>query len=335
MSDTSFDSDFAMALLGKQTIDIATYKSTSQKDYAPLLRHFNVTSFSQQGALHACPRKFFKMKERAFLYGNSSDSLNVDFAFGHAVGAGVQHYIKTRNEDYSLLHAMLAWRAEFEAAIPKRRKNLWGALYAVRKFILDKAPSFFEEWEILVLPNGKAAIELSFSFHCGNGFKHYGHLDIVLRNRRTGMLMVVDCKTLGLDQAEPALYSNSTQALSYAVMLNTVMPGIVDYDVMYLVYCTTSREWVEIPCSKTALDQAEWIKDILLDQDMIKTYHELRFFPKRGESCFDYFRRCEFYGECDKIEVDKLPALPDAEEAEQTDYTIDLSAVIESQRRSK
>jgi hypothetical protein len=331
----NFDMDEALGLLAQETVQttdsLSSYQQTSAKNYRNLLQYLNVTSFSQLDTFHRCPRKFQLGKERAAFNPTAPDLgiSNVDFSFGHAVGAGIQSYLETGDQQKALFNCIMAWRADFNAAIPKKRKTLWNAMIAVEKFCQAVMPNQLEEWELLVLPSGKPAIEVSFSFHCGNGFKHYGHMDIALRNKRTKYIMVVDCKTTGFTDAEESLYSNSTQALSYAVMLETCLPEeIVEYDVMYLVYSSTEREWTPLSFTKTVLEQAEWIKDLLLTHDMIKTYADVNFFPKRGNACYEYFRRCEFYGECNLTADKRLPELADSDEAEQPHYTVDLQSVI-------
>ena len=63
----------------------------------------------------------------------------------------------------------------------------------------------------------------------------------------------------------------------------------------------------------------------------MQTYETIRFYPKRGESCYDFRTRCEFFGECDLVPSDKLPILAAELEAENPDYIISLDSVISSQ----
>jgi hypothetical protein len=316
---------------------LSTHAATAQRDYKQLLKYLNVTSFSQLDVFNRCPRKFQMGKERAaFTHGSPGLELNVDFAFGHAVGAGIQNYLISKDRDIALLNCILGWSAGFYAAIPKKLKNLTSAMIAVEKFIDIVLPDQLDDWELLILPSGKPAIEVSFSFHCGNGFKHYCHMDIALRNKRTKKIMVVDCKTTGFDSPEESLYANSTQALSYAIMLETALPEeLLSYDVMYLVYSSTEREWTPLSFTKAVLDQAEFVKDLLITHDLIRTYNDARFFPKRGNACYEYFRRCEFYGECNLTADERLPELADEDEAEKTDYTVDLQSVINNLRNRR
>ncbi len=276
-------------------------------------------------------------KERAaFGVVSAGFDLNVDFSFGHAVGSGIQNYLITGDLTKALFACVMAWTAGFHASILKKSKHITAAMIAVEKFAGTVMPSQLDDWELLILPGGKPAIEISFSFHCGNGFKHYGHMDIALRNKRTGKIMVVDCKTTGFAEAEESLYANSSQALSYAVMLEACLPQeILTYEVMYLVYSSTEREWTPLPFTKSVMDQAEFVKDLLMTHDTIKAYDDVRFYPKRGNACYEYFRRCEFYGECNLTSDERLPLLAEEDEAENPDYVVDLQSVINNLRNRR
>lgn len=333
MDDTTLRD--AWALLEQTTVQTSansplSHQATSKKDYGRLMKYRNVTSYSQLEVLYRCPRKFQLQKERAAFNPGHSQGQNVDFAFGHAVGAGIQHYLMTKNLPQSWLNAMLAWSADWEAEIPKKKKNLWGALIAVEKFVHVWADSL-DEWELVIMPNGKPAIEVSISMHCNDGYKHYMHIDIVMRNKRTGKVAVWDAKTTGFQDAEESLYANSGQALGYAVALQNILgEEVFDYEVYYLVYSSTDREWTLLPFAKNFLESAEFVKDLVVTQDMITNYDEMQFYPKRGQSCYDYFRRCEFFGECNLTADERLPLLADDAEAEQTDYVISLQSVIDT-----
>lgn len=333
MDDTTLRD--AWALLEATTVQTSknsplTHGATSKKNYGRLLQYRNVTSYSQLEQFYRCPRKFQLQKERAAFNAGYEQGMNVDFAFGHAVGSGIQHYLMTRNLPESWINAMLAWSADWESEIAKKRKNLWGALIAVEKFVHVWADSL-DEWELVIMPDGKPAVEVSISIHCGNGYKHYMHVDLVMRNRRTGKIAVWDAKTTGFNEPEEALYANSSQALGYAVALEYILgTEVFDYEVFYLVYSSTDREWTLLPFNKNFLESAEFVKDLVITQDMITNYDEMEFYPKRGASCYEFFRRCEFFGECNLTADERLPLLAEEDEAERADYVISLQSVIDT-----
>lgn len=324
----------ALDLLDKEEVDTTissdvSYQLTAKKDYHQLKKFQNVTSYSLLLELHSCPRKFLLARHNAGKGDNVLD--NIDFAFGHSVGAGVQSLFQTRNMQTALFNSFLGWNIPFDASIGKSKKSIWAAGIAVEKFwpILNEN---LEEWELVTI-GGKPGIELSFSIDCGNGYKHYGHIDVVLRNKITNVVAVIELKTTGLKYAEEAVYANSSQAIGYSVILDTLFPGLSSYEVFHFIYSSTDREWTAMPFTKTVAHKAEWIKDLLLDHAMLNKYEELNFYPKRGESCYNFFRRCEYFGSCNITPDTKLPRLPLEEAAEIVDFELKLEDVIKAQQK--
>jgi hypothetical protein len=319
----------AFALLDGVSTDDISYAATSKKAYHTLVKYQNVTSYSQLQVLHACPRKLQLNKYNAETTEEVQEQ--VHFAFGHSVGAGVQNWFITKKLHVAQFNSFMAWTIGFFSEIRKKKKSIWEAGIAVEKFVEFWAINM-EDWEVLVLPNGKPAIELSFSLDCGNGYKHYSHVDVVLRHKDTGEVAVLELKTTGLASAEEAVYANSSQALGYSIVLDTLFPGIASYEVFHAVYSSTDRSWSFLPFLKTVAHKAEWIKDLLLDHATMDKYEELKFYPKRGESCFSFFRRCEYFGSCNIVPDTELPRLGMEEEAEVVDFAIKLEDVIRAQQ---
>lgn len=312
----------------EQNSSVDSFKDTADKNYARLARLQNVTTYSLLDNLHVCPRKYQLVKARAA--SNGEQRQNVDFAYGHGVGAGIQNWIATRNIDLALFNAFLAWRIPFSAAIEKKHKTIWDVTLAVQKY-----PAFDEmmlgDWEVLVLPNGKPAIELSVSIDFGNGYRHYCHIDVIRKNKFTGQLAVQENKTSGFKAVEEAVYGNSEQALSYAAVIDMISPD-TSFEVFYCVYSAGEREWNFLPFTKSTSAKAEWFNDIRLDHATLETYKTINFYPKRGGACFQYMRRCEFYGECNMTgNLPELDTLPEGMEAEPVDFAFHINDMIQRQ----
>lgn len=308
-----------------------SYQDTTDKQYQKLQAYRTVTSFSMLSELHSCPRKFQQIKARAA--GGGSGLNNVDFAFGHSVGSGIQAWLASDGDlEAAIFNGFMAWRIPFTAAIEKKKKSIWQATLAIQKY-----PEFHNEylsdWRIWKLPDsGKPAIELSIEIDFENGYKHYMHIDVILEHKMTGQLAVQENKTSGFKEVEPALYANSSQALSYAVLID-MLRGDTSYEVFYCVYSTTSQEWVFLPFTKSVAAKAEWINDVLLDHASLETYHTIQFYPKRGESCYNFSRRCEFFGICNVTNtLPPLNELKQEEHAERIDYSFTLSQIREKQQ---
>ena len=318
----------ALAKLSAQTVPIS-FAETSDKQYQKLQQYRNVTSYSTLDVLHTCPRKLQQIKARAASGGNSDS--NVDFAFGHAVGAGVQAWLSSKGDmTAAIFNGMMAWRLPYTASIERKGKSLPLAILAIEKYV-----AFHEEalgdWDVWVLPNGKPAIELSIEIDFENGYKHYMHIDVILEHKFTGRLAVQENKTTGFKEIEAAIYANSAQALSYAVLIDMLRDD-TSYEVFYTVYSTVAREWQMLPFAKSTTLKAEWINDVKLDHATLSTYHALNFYPKRGESCYAYMRRCEFFGECNiTSSLPETLVLPAGAHAERVDYSFKISDVITRQ----
>lgn len=273
---------------------------TTKKDYRAAYIYINVTSYSQRSVLHDCGRKYQILKNPN-IGGGFAGATNIDFVFGHSVGAGIQTYLTTGNKQASLFAAFLAWTADFDSEIPKKGKGSWYAFLAVEKFCHWWKSSMASEWELAWF-NRKPATELTFFLDTENGYYHAGHIDAVLRNRKTGKYLVLEIKTTAIRDVDEAQYGNSEQPLGYSLVLDKIVEHLNEsttFEILYLVYSSTKRELVPMSFTKDRTERAEWLQDLLLDHSLISTYRKLNFFPKRGDSCWSFSRRCPYYGLCD------------------------------------
>lgn len=326
LSDDSIEWKQALELLESVSLNgELTYSATSDKAYRVLMLHRNVTSYSQLTSLHACPRKFFLTKHSKGVDHANPFQQNLDFAFGHAVGAGVQSFVMTKSKQAAYLNAFFAWSAHPFETDPRRGKALWLAFIAIDSFISWSETALIE-WELAEV-NGRPAVEVSFKLDTENGYSHYGHIDLIMRHRRTQQLCVFELKTTSLYGAEEAVYANSDQSLSYSLVVQAIAPEQTSYQTNYMVWSTKDRLWHVLPFEKSISDRVEWIRSLLLDHETLDRYHQLNFYPKRGEACFNYARRCQFFGECDLTAT--LPQLPDANtDLETVDFKFSLSQLI-------
>lgn len=312
-----------------ERIQLSSFEDTSQKNYRQLQRFRNVTSYSLLEVLHSCPRKL-QLTRAAAVRGQTND--NVDFAMGHAVGAGIQAWLMSGNIEAAVFNAFMGWNVDYELENPRKNKSLWNAILAVEAY-----PEFhqknLEDWQIYILPNGKPAIEVAFCIDFENGYKHYGHIDAILIHKHTAQLAVQENKTHGFNAVEAAVYANSMQALGYAVVVDMLAPD-TRFEVFYCCYSTPSREWELLTFTKPTSCKAEALLDIQLDHAALTTYEQINFYPKRGGSCFDFMRRCQFFGDCNLTEtLPPLDTLPPGEDAETVDFTFTLSQLKSTQLR--
>jgi hypothetical protein len=312
---------------------------TTDKAYITLHKHKNVVSNSILSSLHSCPRRFIQEKIKANnreLQG-LPEQPNIDFVFGHSVGAGVQCYLAFDcNIEYGIFAAFLAWRYDFdfgrEDYYARKKKTIERALLAVQIFNHWWTANF-SEWEIYRLPDGKPAVELSFCIDFGK-YKYFGHIDLILRNKRTGRIAIGENKTTGYSNPHPAVYQNSGQALGYAIVLDKIVGQLADYDVLYYAYSSVGEEWHHFPFAKTTAAKLEWVQDRFIDNGHVEQYFKLQHFPKNGGSCFQFNRPCQFFGDCDIVDrkrMEALPVLDDVDAGYPVDFCVHVNDIIVQQ----
>lgn len=320
--------------------------NTADKEYRVLVANRNCSSHSKLSRLHDCPRLYeLESYKSATTVVQEPDNLNLDFAFGHAVGAGIQTYAATKNLIAAQFAAFTAWRAPYDAVkIDKRGtdvgKSLNWALLAIENVQLFMAEQL-ADWEVLRLPEGKPAVELSFMIDTENGWYHFGHIDTVLVHKQTRRLAVWEGKTTGSEIVDEATYGNSYQALGYSVVVDAIarqlgLP-VTDYEVLYIAYSSKTRQFQLLPFTKSLTQRAEWLQDLLLTHAMVDKYQQLGFFPKRGDHCLNKFgRRCSWYGTCQMQTSSLFPGveLPrfTLDNERKIDFSFTLSDLVAAQK---
>jgi hypothetical protein len=253
-------------------------------------------SYSSRLALHDCPRKFQ-------LYRLNVDSTeesvgeSLTFLFGHCLGEGIQNSMCGDDWDTVLWKLFLRWDMDLFEYNPKQNKGFFQVVYAVSQFHHSIRNSLLKDWEV-VYYNGVPTAELSFIIELPDGFKYRGFVDLVLHHVETGEVMVLEIKSTSAKTLNPAQYKNSSQAVGYSVVLDNIFPDLSSYKVLYLPYLTGATTYEPMLFEKSYLQRALWITELLLDKELIEKYDDVGVFPMYGESCFKYYRECEYYSNC-------------------------------------
>lgn len=280
-------------------------------------------SYSSILVLHSCPRKFELYRRRSTFRTEESIKSTVTFAFGHVVGTGIAEILQGIPIDQVIWNMYLGWHTDLAARDDKLDKGIYTAIFAIQRLVAMRETGFLQEYE-LVYYNGQPATELSFAIDFPDGFRLRGFVDAVLRHTGTGQIIVLECKTTGAVTLNPATYKNSAQAIGYSIVLDVIFPEISSYEVLYLVYQTKSKEYTPIPFEKSYLQRALWIQELLLDIETIKMYEAAEVYPMRGESCFSFFRECEYFNTC-QLSTKYLTKPCTETESDKTEYQIKLS----------
>lgn len=288
--------------------DTTIAKRKKQKRYWSLMRGLNISSYSTFGNLNSCERFFSINKlELARAYANYTNEdpflfeTNMDLAFGKAMETGVQDALLGKTKQETFIDMFLSWDMLLDAVHPKGyNKTFMDASIAIDKFFWIK-DNLFLGWEIAYF-NGKPAIELSFCIDLGNGYFYVGHADIILYNPMLNLYRVVENKTTIYRNIDEAMYKNSDQAVGYSVILDAIAKdkhATATFEVFYLVYSASEEQFKLFNFTKSRSARAGWLNTILFDYQRIELCKQTGFWPKRGNSCFNWNRRCKYFDLCD------------------------------------
>lgn len=316
-------------------------------------------SYSRSATLHSCPRKY----EISTKYKLRAAMASTTFAFGHAVGSGIQFIIAGKSEHRAMLEAILAYDYPLdEAEDPKTIKDgktLWNALLILQRFYslyTGGALGYLDGWEVAKFEYEGTTIdgiELTFVIDLGPalddagneiGRRTYeGHIDLVLYNPTTNRYLVLELKTTGGHYVSAAQYQNSKQALGYGVVLDGIAKNFAataSFDVLYMVVKTKTEEIVPFQFTKTYRDKAEFLLSIQDDADLIDRYESIGYYPQRGESCNDFFSACPFLDCCyESNEVLEGRQIPDTfdtayfQQMEKPMFFFTLAELLEIQQK--
>lgn len=298
-------------------------------------------SYSSRNTLHSCARKFQLYRLNSKSEDNETAAESLTFAYGHCVGKGIQDIFEGKTLQQIFWEAFIEWPGEVDILFEntKQNKSFFGALHAIKQLYHARQDSGFLQEYDLVSWEGKPAVELSFSIALPDGFIYRGFVDAVIRNRHTGAVVVLESKTTSLARVNPAMYKNSSQAIGYSIVLDALFPELSSYQVYYLVYQTKATEWTTIPFEKSYFQRALWIRELLLDVDMIKLYEGAQIYPMNGEACFDFFRECEYIQHCTMSTALLVSALTEEqskkidEELDKFQIKISIADLIDAQIR--
>lgn len=338
--------DTALASLMSQDLNVSIPSPASSNgslhnttpqgiSYRQQVSAINVLSYSTSCTLHSCPRRFLLEKLTAESSSDTTD--NVDFLYGHAVGAGVQNFAHAKDIRAAVWDSFLSWKGDLLLEVPKKNKSFFNALLGVMKFA-GTVGELLEDWEVAVLANGKPAIELAFRLDLGNGYFYMGHIDAILWHPQRRQFMVLELKTTGFNSINDAQYKNSAQALGYSLIVDVLAPlynaEAGNYEVLYLVYKATIREWEALPFVKSRQQRANWLLQLRMDCSILTLFRETDHFPTHGESCYNFFRQCEFFGICEiksQLEAlkDNLKLAIAEERIEGMDFYFDVNNIME------
>ena len=264
-------------------------------------------SYSSLLDLHACPR-YYQLKKLQAEKSEEDISSSITFAYGHAMGEGIQQYLiaSTCGDSDPLQTAVwkafLAWDYDLLAENDKQKKSFLRVVAALTIFDEHvRSGLIADDYEVAIF-NGKPAAELSFKIDLGDGVYYRGYVDLILRHKITGEFMILELKTSSANYVNHYTYKNSAQAIGYSVVLDKIAPGTTSYGVQYLVWMTKLDRYEAFDFPKTFKQRVHWIQDLLWDKknlmDLVGFYGNDGVWQTRGESCVRFNRVCEYMDIC-------------------------------------
>ena len=283
-------------------------------------------SHSALDVLHVCERKF--QLERLLVSEVTEKEEWPSTVFGRAYGEGVASYMVDQDIDKAIFRLYMAY---------------WPVLEEERKtqeicisLLLSSIPhldNLLMDWEVAIF-NSKPAVELSFRLDIDERFYFVGYIDLVIRNRWTGVHGIMEVKHTGLNIFDLSpLYQNSGQALGYSIVLDKIVgEAQSNYEVLYFAGqlgagngFTPKIHTMIYP--KTLQDRFNWFITLGMDVERLHMMLQSNVFPLRGSNCLQYMRPCKHLGTCNLHGLDSYK-----EEVEDTiiyDFNYKLDEVIQ------
>ncbi|MGE4259190.1 MAG: PD-(D/E)XK nuclease family protein [Candidatus Babeliales bacterium] len=252
-------------------------------------------SHSSLQTLNTCERKFQLDK---LLVTDVQREETEHTSFGKAYGAGVASYLVHQDPDLALYQAWLNYYPQIET--DKKNQSI---CFSALERSFPKLDSILDEHEVMVY-NGKPAVELSFRLNINEHFYFVGHIDVVLKNRYSGVCTVVDAKSTGLALLDlDPLYKNSGQTIGYSIALDRIVgEELSTYGVGYLVAQLGKTPFEAkihtLFYQKTLMDRLQWFISLGLDVRRLELMRDLNSYPMRGDSCLNFMRPCKYFGVC-------------------------------------
>ncbi len=279
-------------------------------------------SHSTLDTVNDCERKFQLDK---LLEGGTRDETE-HTVFGKAYGVGIASYMILQDSERAIYEAWLAYWPEIET----EKKNIPRLIAALEASFIA-ADTLLMQYEVVSF-NGRPAAELSFRLDITDEYYFVGYIDLVLRDRFTGVHCVLDAKHTGLQllDLEP-LYKHSGQTIGYSVALDRIVGhSLSDYGVIYFVAQLGQDFKAKVQVlrfEKTLLDRLQWFVALGMDVKHLEEMAALNIYPKRYKACMSYNRPCRYFGTCHLHSLD-IPKKREVDTIEY-DFHYNLNELVE------
>lgn len=249
-----------------------------------------------------CPRKFQLSKTKTYYQRERQSSKAL--SFGKAFGTGLQSLLAGDSLDTALIKSALDHDKTFafEKEAVQSGESLAHVHEAIMAFYHGQLSDLRNDWEVLDI-EGLYGVELGFLIRYSNGTLERGFIDVVLQNKHTKEVVVLEVKTSGsLSVGTDADWMNSAQGTMYVIVVQYLlsMHNIhVNSRVLYIEYNKKHKQYTIFPFDKPPREQLEFLVSCHYDVEARSMLFGTETKLLKTGKCVSYKRQCEFFGVCD------------------------------------
>ncbi len=278
----------------------------------------NLLSFNDSGFQYAwdstslssfatCPRKYYY----SMLQGWTSVNKSVHLIFGGHYASALEHFHKHRAADVTYEDAVRLVVREVLENTWDREKMVpqdWMHASKTRDTLVRSIVWYLEQFkndpmQTVILSDGKAAVEYSFSVNLSEDYVYCGHIDRLVTYGDASDVYVQDQKTSGA-QITPRYfqgYSPDYQMTGYTwagqIIFSTPVKGVV-IDAAYVAVGFTA--FGRQPVTRSEKQLEEFRTEALYYINSAKRCHEENYYPMNRTACGNY-GGCEFRQICSAV----------------------------------
>lgn len=279
-------------------------------------------SHSSMSAFYSCARKFEFRK----FHQCSRKEESLPMMGGTAMHIALQDFLVHRDADKGLFELLMAFDMRWQESGMKARSleaYIGTYLEAIKFNLLDE----YEIAKIKRLDGSVSpAIEVPFAIEIQNfpwgadgktiTVRYVGRIDFIVYNKFTDSYMVWDLKTTTKDVDMDAEFRFDTQCLPYGLVLEELLER--DYSTGFQVAYWVTKVDALAPLNKyysymkDQQDIQDWLKSFMITLHDIKRYWEMGWFPRNGNACSSWNRKCTFFDLCETRNPKTINALLDS-----------------------
>lgn len=254
-----------------------------------------------------CPRKYYL----SMLQGWTNPQRSVHLIFGGHYASALEHFHKHRaaGTDYAEAVRLVVREAlentwDREAGEPQD----WGHNTKTRDTLIRSIVWYLEHFkndpmETVILSDGRAAVEYSFSLELSADYLYCGHIDRLVTYGDAKDIYVQDQKTTGSSITPHFFsgYSPDYQMTGYTwagqIIFNMPVKGVV-IDAAHIAVGFTA--FGRQPVTRSAKQLEEFRAEVLHYIGVAKACHEAGYYPMNRTACGNY-GGCEFRKICSAV----------------------------------